>query len=122
LSKLIIADGIVLVKLNSIQRRLLKRPHIAFELGRLMAIYVQKSPKRRDLGEKVTKRGFLWSKTGEYRLGVKTSLYLGRSRGKVVRILLLNPAFDELILGIGKPQDVSKLLTPYLKKSDFSQK
>jgi hypothetical protein len=45
--KVVISDGILLVKLNPVQRSLLKRPHVAFELSRIMAIYLQKAPKKK---------------------------------------------------------------------------
>lgn len=120
--KLVISDGIVFIRLNSVRRSLLERPHIAFELTRMVGIYVQKAPKTRNLGEKVSQKSFLWSKTGVYQDGFKKTLYLGRNRGKSVRILLLNPAFDQLLLAGRKSEKIANLLTPYLKESDFSQK
>lgn len=120
--KVVISDGIVLVKLNPVQRSLLKRPHIAFELSRIMAIYLQKAPKRRDLGLKANKDWFFWSKTAEYQDGFKKTLYLGKRRGKAVTILLLNPAFDEFLLFTRKAAQIADLLRPYLKKTDFSEK
>jgi hypothetical protein len=122
LAKLVISDGIVLVRLNPVQRFLLQRPHIAFELDRMVGIYVQKSPKRRDLGTKASKGWFFWSKTAEYQDGVKKTLYLGKRRGQAVRVLLLNPAFDEFLLGGQKAEEIAFLLRTFLKKHDFSQK
>jgi hypothetical protein len=87
-----------------------------------MAIYLQKAPKSRDLGLKANKDWFFWSKTAEYQDGVKKTLYSGKRRGKTVRILLLNPAFDELLLVMHKSDQIAQLLRPYAKTRDFSQK
>ena len=40
--RLVICDGIGLVELSWLQRRLLGRPYIAFELARIVAVYEEK--------------------------------------------------------------------------------
>jgi len=49
--RVVISDGIGLVELSWLQRRLLGRPYIAFELARIVAVYEEKTPKRRTLGK-----------------------------------------------------------------------
>lgn len=97
MAKLVISEGIALVNLSRRQRRLLDRPYIAFELGRIVAVYKVEPPKRSELGQRKT-RGFRFWKTGGYIRGVKRVLYVKGSGKEVVRILLLNPTFDEVYL------------------------
>lgn len=122
MARVVISDGIALIKLSPVQRYLLKRPHIAFELARMVGIYLEMTPKRRDLGVKSSKGWFFWTKTGEYQAGVKKILFLGRRRGTSVRILMLNPAFDEFFLSDRKSEEIAALLRSFLKNQDFSQK
>lgn len=122
MARVVISDGIALIKLSPVQRYLLKRPHIAFELARMVGIYLEMTPKRRDLGVKSSKGWFFWTKTGEYQAGVKKILFLGRRRGTSVRILMLNPAFDEFFLSDRKSEEIAAFLRSFLKNQDFSQK
>lgn len=55
-------------------------------------------------------------KTGEYLRGVKRLLWVGGFGSKPVRILLLNPAFDEIYLRVRKPERILDILAKYGKK------
>ncbi len=84
--------------------------NIAFEMGRIVAVYQEKSPARRTLGQRKTKNLLFLFKTGEYLRGVKRILCLGGAHSTTVRILLLNPAFDEIYIQTRKPEQLLKIL------------
>lgn len=101
MAKLIVTDGIALLKLSRVERHLLGRHYIAFELDRILKVSVEETPKRSELGEK-TRYGWLpFSITGEYQNGVKRSLFIGPNKERCVRVLMLNPSFDELYITAG---------------------
>lgn len=101
MAKLIVTDGIALLKLSPVQGFLLGRKYIAFELDRILKVSAEETPPKESLGEK-TRYGFLpFSMTGEYQVGVKRSLFIGPKKDRCIRILLLNPSFDEIYLTSG---------------------
>ncbi len=113
--QVVISDGIGLIELSWLQKRLFGRPYIAFELGRIVAVYEEKTPTRRSLGQRKSKNVLFLFKTGEYLRGVKRLLWVGGLGSKTVRILLLNPAFDEIYLQVRKPEQILDLLAKYGK-------
>ena len=115
MAKLIITDGIGLIKLSPVQRYLLGRRYVAFELERMIKVSVQNTPKRADLGEKA-KHGWLpFSRTGEYQNGAKRSLLIGPKRARCVRVLMLNPALDEIVLTTGNQLKLYAVLKEHQK-------
>ena len=93
MAKLIITDGIGLIKLSPVQRYLLGRRYVAFELDRMLKVVVQNTPKRADLGEKV-KHGWLpFSRTGEYQNESKKSLIYRSKEGPLRKSLDAKPCF-----------------------------
>ena len=115
MAKLIITDGIGLIKLSPVQRYLLGRRYVAFELERMIKVSVQNTPKRADLGEKA-KHGWLpFSRTGEYQNGAKKSLFIGPKRSRCVRVLMLNPALDEIVLTSGNQLKLYAVLKEHQK-------
>ena len=108
--KVVVSDGIGLIELSRLDKYLLGRPYIAFEMGRIVAVYQEKSPARRTLGQRKTKNLLFLFKTGEYLRGVKRILCLGGMHSTTVRILLLNPAFDEIYIQTRKPEQLLKIL------------
>lgn len=113
--QVVVSDGIGLIELSWLQKRLLGRRYIAFELGRIVAVYEEKTPTRRSLGQRKSKNVLFLFKTGEYLRGVKRLLWVGGLGSKTVRILLLNPAFDEIYLQVRKPEQILDLLAKYGK-------
>lgn len=113
--KVVVSDEIGLIELSWLQRYLLGRPYIAFEMGRIVAVYEEKTPNRRSLGQRKTPNLLYLFKSGEYLSGVKRLLCLGGPGGSTVRILLLNPAFDEIYLQTRKPEELLKVLEKYGK-------
>jgi hypothetical protein len=109
-----VSGTIGLIKLSRIQRFLLQRRFIAFELRRIVAIYEEKPPKRKLLGVRRTRNLLFLFKTGEYSRGIKKILYLGPTGGKSVRILLLNPDFDEIYISLRGRKDLLALLQKYV--------
>ena len=110
MAKLIITDGIRLIKLSPVQGYLLGRRYVAFELDRMIKVEVLNTPTRADLGEK-TKYGWLpFSITGEYQKGAKKTLFIGPKKDRCVRVLMLNPALDEIILTSGKQLELYAIL------------
>jgi hypothetical protein len=110
MAKLIITDGIGLIKLSPVQRYLLGRRYVAFELERMLKVSVQNTPKKAHLGEKA-KHGWLpFSSTGEYQNGAKKSLFIGPKKSRCVRVLMLNPALDEVILTSGNQLELYAVL------------
>ena len=115
MAKLIITDGIGLIKFSPIQRYLLGRRYVAFELERMITVSVQNNPKKEDLGEKA-KHGWLpFSRTGEYQNGAKRSLFIGPKRARCVRVLMLNPALDEIVLTTGNQLKLYAVLKEHQK-------
>lgn len=110
MAKLIVTDGIALLKLSRLERYVLGRHYIAFELDRILKVSVEDTPKRIELGEK-TKYGWLpFAISGEYQLGVKRSLFVGPKKERCVRVLMLNPSFDELYITAGDQFDLYAVL------------
>ncbi len=102
MAKLIFTDGIALLKLSRVERFLLGRHYIAFELDRILKVSAEETPGKDALGQK-TKHGWLpFTITGEYQNGAKRTLFIGPKRDRCVRVLLLNTAFDELYLTFGE--------------------
>ena len=120
MGKVTISDGVVLIKLPPIQRYLLQKPYLAFELGRLNTLYLEKTPARRALGRRKSQNWLGLFKTGEYLLGVKRVIFLGPSRQTCLRILLLNPSFDEIYLNVSNPEKLFVELSKYAKISSIS--
>ena len=120
MGKVIISDGIALIKLSPLQRYLTQRRHIAFELERLNTLYLEKTPTRRGLGRRKSPNFLGLFKTGEYLLGVKRVIFVGPSRGRCLKIMLLNPAFDEVYLNISHPEKLFVELSKYAKISSIS--
>ncbi len=102
MAKFIVTDGIALLKLSRLERFALGRHYVAFELERILKVSAEETPSKESLGTK-NRYGWLpFSKTGEYQTGVKRSLFIGPNKDRCVRVLLLNPSFDELYLTFGE--------------------
>jgi hypothetical protein len=101
MAKLIFTDGIALLKLSRVERFLLGRHYIAFELDRILKVTAEETPKKSALGQKAKFRWLSFSRTGEYQIGIKRCLFIGPNRQRCIRVLLLNPAFDEIYLTTG---------------------
>ena len=116
MAKLVTSDGIALIQMSPLERWLLGRHFLAFELSRIVGLYLEEAPKRRSLGQRRGGNLLYLVKSGEYIRGVKRILVVGSSRKQTVRILLLNPAFDEIYLQIRKPEQILELLAKEAKK------
>lgn len=93
MAKLIITDGIGLIKLSLVQRYLLGRSYVAFELERMIKVSVQNTPKKADLGEKA-KHGWLpFSRTGEYQNGAKKEPIYRPKEGQMRKSVDVKPCF-----------------------------
>jgi len=114
-AKLKVSDGVVLIKLSLLQKCLLGRPYIAFELSRIISVSSENTPTRRSLGLRKSKNFLYLFKTGEYLRGVKRLLWVGGAGSKTIRILMLNPAFDEIYLQTRRPEQILDLLARYAK-------
>lgn len=110
MAKLIVTDGIALFKLSRVERYVLGRHYIAFELDRILKVSVENTPSRDELGQK-TRYGWIpFTITGEYQIGVKRSLFIGPNKERCVRVLLLNPSFDELYVTSGDQFELYAIL------------
>jgi len=98
MSKFIISDGVALLKLSPMSRYLLNRPHLVFEVDRISTLYVENRPKRRALGTRKSPNPLKLFRVGEYLLGVKRILVIGSRSKLCLRILVMNPHFDEILL------------------------
>lgn len=86
------------IKLSSVESYRLGRSSIQFELVRVTKVEAIKLPSKAALGVRVT-RGLLGTGlTGEYRMGSKKVLVIGRAGAEGVKISLNNPAFDDIYL------------------------
>lgn len=101
MAKLIVTDGIALLKLSRVERYVLGRHYVAFELERILKVSAEETPTKATLGTKNRYGWIPFSKTGEYQNGVKRSLFIGPNKDRCIRVLLLNPSFDELYLTFG---------------------
>ena len=95
------------IKLSSVESYLLGRPTIQFELSRVIKVEAIKLPNANALGIRASKGLLGTGVTGEYRLGSKKILVVGRTKATGVRIFLNNPAFDEIYLAT---KDVAELI------------
>ena len=110
MAKLIITDGIALVKLSRAQNYLLGRSYVAFDLNQMLKVSVLTTPKKIELGQR-TKHGWMpLSITGEYQTGVKRTLFIGPKKVRCVRILLLNPSLGEIYLTSGDQLELFAVL------------
>jgi hypothetical protein len=98
MAKIVYSASNAEIKLSSIESYRLGRASIQFELARVVKVEAIKLPHKADLGVRVT-RGLLGTGlTGEYRLGSKKVLVVGRAGAQGVKISLNNPAFDDIYL------------------------
>ena len=86
------------IKLSSVESYRLGRPSIQFELARVTKVEAIKLPRKAVLGVRVGKGILGTGLTGEYRLGSKKVLVVGRAGAAGVKISLNNPAFDDIYL------------------------
>lgn len=119
MAKLIVTDGIALFKLSRLERYALGRHYVAFELERILKVSIEETPQRSELGEK-TRYGWLpFSICGEYQIGVKRSLFIGQNRERCVRVLMLNPSFDELYITSGDQLELYAVLKEHQSGSVY---
>jgi hypothetical protein len=98
MAKIVFSASKAEIKLSSIESYRLGRTSIQFELARVVKVEAIKLPLKSDLGVRVT-RGLLGTGlTGEYRLGSKKVLVVGRAGAQGVKISLNNPVFDDIYL------------------------
>ena len=71
MAKLIITDGIGLIKLSPVQRYLLGRRYVAFELERMLKVSVQNTPKKRILAKRSNMAGCHSPALGNIKMGLK---------------------------------------------------
>ena len=110
MAKLIFTDGIALLKLSRVERFLLGRHYIAFELDRILKVSAEQTPGKDALGQK-TKHGWLpFTITGEYQNGAKRILFIGPKKDRCVRVLLLSTSVDERYLTFGEQFELFALL------------
>ena len=110
-SKITVADGVGVIRLTPLERIAFGRTFISFETARVVGAYLEATPKRRELGVRVSRNGLFWPKVGEYALDSKRVMYLSSRKKSCIRLLFLNPAFDELYLSL---QDF-EVLAPAIK-------
>lgn len=86
------------IKLSSVESYRLGRTSIQFELARVTKVEAIKLPSKAVLGVRVGKGLLGTGLTGEYRMGSKKVLVIGRAGAQGVKISLNNPAFDHIYL------------------------
>jgi len=91
------------ISLSAVERRLLGRFSIQFELSRVVKVEEVQLPGKAKLGLRISKGLMFAGQTGEYRVGSKKVLVIGRSGDTGVKITLSNPAFDELYMATKDP-------------------
>ena len=52
MAKLIVTDGIALLKLSRVERFILRRHYVAFELDRIAKVSAEATPSKKALGDK----------------------------------------------------------------------
>ncbi|NBQ93398.1 MAG: hypothetical protein EBU06_05620 [Micrococcales bacterium] len=115
MNKLVISDGVAFIKLSRLERFLLGRPYLAFEVSRISTLYMEKRPKRQELGDRKSPNFLNIFRVGEYLLGVKRILVIGPKSEVCLKILLMSPHFDEIML-TGKSIEVDYVeLSKYAK-------
>lgn len=86
------------VSLNAMESRLLGRPNFTIDLGRISTVAMGTDEKLTNLGTKVSRNSLLGGILGEYRVGAKRVMVLGKSRAaKRLVIALKHPTIDEII-------------------------
>jgi hypothetical protein len=111
MAKLIITDGVALLKLSRAERFELGRRYIAFDLNQVLRMSVEPTPNKEALGKK-TKFGWLsLSDSGEYQNGSKVNYFIGPNRDRCIKVQLLNPVISEMYLTFGNQFKVFANLT-----------
>ena len=100
------------IKLSSVESYRLGRSSIQFELARVTKVEAFNLPSKAVLGVRVTKGLLGTGLTGEYRMGSKKVLVVGRAGAAGVKISLNNPAFDDIYLA---SKDVAGLVAKLSK-------
>jgi len=101
MAKIIITDGIALLKLSRGESYALGRKYIVFGINQVLSLAVEETPNQADLGTKVKHGWFAASKASEYTDGSKSSLIIGPKKDHCVRVTLLNPAIFAVYLTFG---------------------
>ena len=98
MAKIVFSASKAEIKLSSIESYRLGRASIQFELARVVKVEAIKLPSKAVLGVRVGKGHLGTGLTGEYRMGSKKVLVVGRAGAQGVKISLNNPAFDHIYL------------------------
>jgi len=98
MAKVVFSTSKAEIKLYSIESYRLGRASIQFELARVVKVEAIKLPSKAVLGVRVGKGLEGTGLTGEYRMGSKKVLVVGRAGAQGVKISLNNPAFDHIYL------------------------
>ena len=112
MAKVLFSTNRAEIKLSSVESYRLGRPSIQFELARVTKVEAIKLPRKAVLGVRVGKGLLGTGLTGEYRLGSKKVLVVGRAGAAGVKISLNNPAFDDIYLA---SKDAAGLITKLSK-------
>jgi hypothetical protein len=98
MAKVVFSTSKAEIKLSSIEAYRLGRSSIQFELSRVTKVETIKLPSKAVLGVRVGKGLLGTGLTGEYRMGSKKVLVIGRAGAQGVKISLNHPAFDHIYL------------------------
>jgi len=108
MSKISVTDQLVKIALSGVERRMLGRVSVQFELSRVVTAEEVRLPGRAKLAIRTSKGLIFGGQTGEYRVGSKKVLVIGRSGATGVKVSLSNPAFDEIYIAT---KDSAALIT-----------
>jgi len=103
MAKRLDVSDLVKISLSALERRALSRKAVQFELSRVITVEEVQLPGRSQLVIRTSKITILAGQTGEYRVGSKKVLVIGRSGSTGVKISLNNPAFDEIYIATRNP-------------------
>lgn len=119
MAKLIITDGVALLKLSRAERIGLGRRYIAFDLNQVLRMSVEETPSKDALGKKTKFSRLSFSDTGEYQDGSKISFVIGPNRDRCIKLMLLNPEISEMYLTFGNQFKVFASLAAHQRAAAY---
>ena len=106
MARLIVTDGIAVLKFSRSEASALGRKYLAFDLSKVWRVSVENSPTKAVLGKKTGPKWWLFSPTGDYLKETTRALFIGPRRKRCVKVLLLSTAIDALYLTFGDEYEI----------------
>jgi hypothetical protein len=109
-------DDKAIIDLTYFEQKIFERNEFEVDLRSLFSVDREAIPGMENLGQRQTTRWIFEGYKGTYLYKYKKRVVLGQPGEESVRILLFNPAFDEIWLPVENTSDLAENFAIYLEK------